>query len=107
MLVGLVKVQPLYYKEETAIAKLGNIAGSKDPSNSKSLIVLESSYPDPELFNPALVFYSNRPVTSAESLEDLVKHIKDSQTHEVILTEKDLENLEKNYEFKIIYKVQL
>jgi hypothetical protein len=104
MLVGLRQVKPLYYKEETPIAKLGYMAGSQDYSHSKSLIVLESNAP--ELADPALLFYSNRPVTLAESLEDLAKDTKDSQTHEVILTQKDMKKLEKNYEFKVISKVK-
>jgi 4-amino-4-deoxy-L-arabinose transferase-like glycosyltransferase len=104
MLVGLRQVKPLYYKKETPIAKLGYMAGSQDSSHSKSLIVLKSHAP--ALSEPALLFYSNRPVTLVESLEDLAKYTKDSETHEVMITQKHMENLGKNYEFKVISKVK-
>lgn len=99
MFVGLRQVKPLYYKQETSIAKLGHIVESKNYNYNKRLIIRG-------IDEPAILYYSNIPVILAESPEKLAKYTEDGRTHEMVITEKDIKNLGISYEFKIITKIQ-
>lgn len=98
-IVGLGNVKHLYAKEQTAVAKLGILAGSKDPSRHKLLLILQSS--DPELYDPALLFYSDRPVQPTYSFDEFSEYIEAGKVDEAILTQKDLKALKLTERYKI------
>ncbi len=104
IVISINTLRPLYRGGESQAAKLGRIAGSANPNDRKSLIILESY--EPELWGPTVLFYSNRPVQLAQSPKDLAYFTDDHGIKDIILTKKDMEFLSTDYEIHILEEAE-
>jgi 4-amino-4-deoxy-L-arabinose transferase-like glycosyltransferase len=87
---------PLYRGTETPVAKLAGIAGSAHDQTRIPLIVSS------DVFKPAPLFYSNRPIEIAKNGDDLARFILDRQMKEIILPAKEIEELSALYNIVVL-----
>ncbi|HXG91548.1 MAG TPA: glycosyltransferase family 39 protein [Blastocatellia bacterium] len=90
-------IRPLYLNGETPLAKLARIAGS---SEREPLIVYSG------LYRPAALFYSNRPIKVAYTIDNLVAFTQSGQKEEIILSKKDAESLAGDYEISVMTEAE-
>jgi len=100
--VSLLYIQPLYDTGESPVAKLARIAGSTSPDDREPLIVFSKSAPPADYSDPAALFYSNRPILLARTLEDVMGFTKARQIKRIILEKEDIESLVKDYEVDVL-----
>jgi hypothetical protein len=92
---GLRTLKPLYEGGETPVAKLAREAGGANDKNLAPLVI------SADLYKPAPLFYSNRPIEIAYNSDELARLIKE-QPREMIMTEKDLERLSATYHIRVL-----
>lgn len=103
VIAGLSTLTKVYNRGETAIAKLARIAGGTVAEPQEPLIILRKKTFD--LYQPAPLFYSNRPIKEAYSLSDLAEFTGDHQTKKIIL-EENVNALPTAYEFHQLAKAE-
>lgn len=98
LVVGLNTLKPLYVGGETPVAKLARLAAGANGNRHTPLIVAF------DIFKPAPLFYSNRPIEMAYTTDDLAFFIREQGLREIILAEKDIETLSALYNIQILEK---
>ena len=100
--VGLDYLRPIFHPTDSPVAKLARIAGSTSPGDREPLIVFSESARHSDYSSPAALFYSNRPILLARSLEDVTGFTTNHQVKRIILNKKDVEPLAKDYEVTVL-----
>ncbi len=100
MMAGLNTFRPIYSKDKTSVAKIARFAGRQNPNDRQPLIVFEG------LYQPTPLFYSNRPIQVAWTLQTLAEFTSIYQTKEIILAKKDLKFLSTAYEIEVVTEVK-
>lgn len=94
--VGINTLVPLYKGGETPVARLARSAGRANGNSHTPLIVASN------LFQPAPLFYSNRPIEVAYTTDDLANFMREQRPREIILAEKDIEALSTTYKIQVV-----
>ncbi len=63
---------------------------------------MSKSAPPADYSDPAALFYSNRPILLARTLEDVTRFTDDHQAKRIILEKADLEILSNGYEVYVL-----
>jgi 4-amino-4-deoxy-L-arabinose transferase-like glycosyltransferase len=100
IMVGLNTLRPIYSKGEMPVAKIARFAGTQNPNGQQPLIVFEG------LYQPTPLFYSDRPIQVAWTLQTLAEFTSIYQTKEIILAKKDLKSLSTAYEIEMVTEVK-
>jgi 4-amino-4-deoxy-L-arabinose transferase-like glycosyltransferase len=100
IVAAAVGIQPIYRPGEAPVARLAKIAGSTHPNDREPLVVFSG------LYRPTPLFYSDRPIQVAYTLEDLAGFTQDHQTKEIILAKKDVGPLSVEYETYVLAEVE-
>ena len=100
--VSLHYLRPVFRTTVSPVAKLARIAGSTSPGDREPLIVFSRSTRPSDYSDPAALFYSNRPILLARTLEDVNGFTKDHQVKRIILKKNDIEPLAKDYEVNVL-----
>ncbi|MDQ3257975.1 MAG: glycosyltransferase family 39 protein [Acidobacteriota bacterium] len=100
--VSLHHLQPVFRTTESSVAKLARIAGSTSPDDREPLIVFSKSTRPSDYSSPAALFYSNRPILLARTLEEVTGFTKAHQVKRIILRKEDIEPLAKDYEVNVL-----
>ena len=87
----MTELAQLRQKHEEASAKLARIAGDSSPGVQEPLIVASG------LRRPTPLFYSNRPIQVAYTLEEIADFTEEHQTKEIILAKQDIRSLSRDY----------
>lgn len=93
---GMRTLKPLYEGGETPVAKLARAAGGANYKNLTPLVI------SGDLFQPAPLFYSNRPIEIAYNLDELARLVKEQQPRDMIMTVKDVETLSATYRIRVL-----
>src|SRR5262249_21500052 len=104
VVVGMSTLRSLYDQGEAPEARLARVAASTDPSDREALIVFPAGQkrPPPRLWRPVPLFYSDRPIQEAYTLQELEEFTNDHQTQRVILAKKDVDLLSSSYEVNML-----
>lgn len=96
VVVAVHNILPLYRMEEAPVAKLARIAASSSPDDREPLVVFSG------LYQPTALFYSNRPIQEAQTLEDLAEFTKHHQARRIIIAKNDIRSLSKTYDIHVM-----
>jgi hypothetical protein len=107
VVLGLNRSGQLYTGSIEPIAKIAQIAGYQGDLSSKPILGLAvKGYYDAAVWGPTAMFYSDRPVQVAESMEDLALFVDDREVREIILTEYLVDDLRLEYEFGVLASIE-
>ena len=102
--VGLHEVRQLYVSGDAPDAKVARLAHNADPGDREPLILYPTGRPGPtpRLWRPVFLFYSDRPIQEAYSLDDLAAFTGDHETKRIVLVKDEIESLPRSYEISIV-----
>lgn len=103
------QIETIYGYQITPIARIATLAGQVNPSRTASIIglaIYEPNAPAHSLIEgPTAIFYSNRPVRVALTLDQLEQMMNEQESGEIIVAEVYLERLIDDFEILIIEKI--
>jgi len=102
LVVGIHQLLPLYSDGESQIADLARVARSTGPYDHEPLIVFSKSAPPSDYGDPAALFYSDRPILLARTLEDVTRFAEGDQATRIILEKADLGLLLIDYDIYLL-----
>jgi 4-amino-4-deoxy-L-arabinose transferase-like glycosyltransferase len=102
VVAGMSILRPLYSQGVAPEARLARIAGSTTPDNRESLIIFSVEGPAPQLWPAIPLFYSNRTIEAARTLEGLVALTHQQSARKIILRKQDLPLLAEEYAIDIL-----
>jgi len=102
LVVGAHQLLSFYREGETPVAVLARAARTTNPYDHEPLIVFTKSAPPADYSDPAALFYSNRPILLARTLEDVTRFTDGHQAKRIILEKADLEILSNGYEVYVL-----
>jgi 4-amino-4-deoxy-L-arabinose transferase-like glycosyltransferase len=96
---------PLFGVGQSPAATLARLAGAGDPDNRTPVISLAVGTGD-TLEGPAILFYSDRPVQVAYSVDTMAGFVDRGDVREAIVVEKYVRSLSEDYEIQVLARIE-
>jgi hypothetical protein len=108
VIVGISSLQPLYNARESPEARIARIAHSTGAGDREPLILYPTggAKPAEELWRPVPLFYSDRPIQEAYTLEELAGFASDHKVKRAILLKEQIESLSSAYEIRVLAEAE-
>jgi 4-amino-4-deoxy-L-arabinose transferase-like glycosyltransferase len=101
VLGGISKVEDLFHKKETPVARLARLADSADLGHREPLIIADFSASG-RLARPSPLFYANRPIQLVYEYEALGEITSDGRERTMIIESTNIEALLDDYEVLVL-----
>jgi 4-amino-4-deoxy-L-arabinose transferase-like glycosyltransferase len=107
VLLGARKARPLYQRGEEGVATIAKMAGGAPYQSRGPLLALAlGGDSDDGVQGPTALFYSNRPITVAWSLEELATHTSQDEARDILLSQSYVKRLAAEYDVYVFTQVE-